>query len=142
MTEKTRVVLAGCGGIISAWLNTATVKDEVEIVGLVDVDIERAGAAAEKFALDGAVKGTDLEAVLEKTRPDAVFDCATPEAHYPITMAALSQGCHVLGEKPLADTMENARRMTAAAQKAGKVFAVIQNRRYQPQIRSLSLIHI
>ena len=37
-----------------------------------------------------------------------------------VTLAALERGCHVLGEKPMADTMENARRMVEAARKAGK----------------------
>ncbi|WP_410288704.1 Gfo/Idh/MocA family oxidoreductase [Desulfosarcina sp.] len=38
-----------------------------------------------------------------------------------MTLTALAHGCHVLGEKPLADTMDNARTMIAAAKKAGKV---------------------
>jgi len=42
-----------------------------------------------------------------------------------------------LGEKPLADSMESARKMVAAAQEAGKVFAVMQNRRYDARIRRL-----
>jgi predicted dehydrogenase len=54
-----------------------------------------------------------------------------------VTLLALEHGCHVLGEKPLADSMESARRMVAAAKEAGKVFAVIQNRRYLPDIRRL-----
>jgi predicted dehydrogenase len=54
-----------------------------------------------------------------------------------VTLEALAQGCHVLGEKPLADSLEHARQMIEAAQRAGKVFAVIQNRRYDPNIRRL-----
>jgi predicted dehydrogenase len=41
------------------------------------------------------------------------------------------------GEKPLADSMENARRMVSAAQKSGKFYAVMQNRRFMAEIRSL-----
>jgi len=83
------------------------------------------------------VIGTDLTSVLKRTRPDALFNCTVPEAHLPVTLTALEHGCHVLGEKPLADSMENAQRMVEAAQKAGKIFAVIQNRRYDPRIRRL-----
>ena len=43
----------------------------------------------------------------------------------------------VLGEKPLADNMADARRMVAAAQEAGLLFAVIQNRRYDENLRRL-----
>jgi predicted dehydrogenase len=66
-----------------------------------------------------------------------VFDCTLPEIHHQVTMTALAHGCHVLGEKPLADTMAHAREMVAAADQAGKLYAVIQNRRYDPRIRSL-----
>jgi predicted dehydrogenase len=83
------------------------------------------------------VIGTDLGAVLEETSPDIVFDCTVPEAHFQVTLEALKHGCHVLGEKPMADTMEHARAMVAAAQAAGKIYAVIQNRRYMPGIRRL-----
>jgi predicted dehydrogenase len=67
-----------------------------------------------------------------------VFNCTIPEAHAKVTLGALAHGCHVLSEKPLADSMENARRMVAAAEQAGKLFAVIQNRRYHASIRRLA----
>jgi len=75
--------------------------------------------------------------MLADVKPDIVFDCTVPEAHAAITIAALENGCHVLGEKPLADSMENARKMVAAAKKAGRLYAVIQNRRYDKNIRRL-----
>ncbi len=52
-------------------------------------------------------------------------------------MQSLKQGCHVLSEKPLADSMEQAREMVVAAQQAGKIFALIQNRRYDRNIRRM-----
>jgi predicted dehydrogenase len=81
--------------------------------------------------------GTNVHAVLAETEPDVVFNCTTPEAHHEVTMEALARGCHVLSEKPLADSMDHAREMVAMAEKAGRIFAVIQNRRYEPRIRSL-----
>jgi predicted dehydrogenase len=54
-----------------------------------------------------------------------------------VTLEALKHGCHVLGEKPLADSMANAKTMVAAAEEAGRIFAVIQNRRYDARIRRL-----
>ena len=49
---------------------------------------------------------TDLDTTLDHIQPDVVFDCAVPEAHHPVTLAALAHGCHVLGEKPLADSLD------------------------------------
>lgn len=134
---KVRVIIAGCGGMSAAWLNAAKQVEEVEIVGLVDIREEAARKRAEEFGLQKAMIGTDLKAMLEQVAPDAVFDVTVPEAHVHVTLTALEHGCHVLGEKPLADSMENARQAVAAAQEAGKIYAVIQNRRYDPRIRRL-----
>ncbi|NQU38586.1 MAG: Gfo/Idh/MocA family oxidoreductase [Lentisphaerae bacterium] len=137
MPNKPRVVLAGCGGISDAWLGSEPVKKQVDIVGLVDIRKKAAVAQAEQYGLTNAETGTDLAAMLKKVQPDVVFDCSIPEAHCEITLTALKHGCHVLGEKPMADTMANARKMVRAAEKARKLYAVMQNRRYQPSIRRL-----
>jgi predicted dehydrogenase len=63
-----------------------------------------------------------------------VFDCTVPEAHTDITLEALQHGCHVLGEKPMAMSMDRAAMMIEAAQASGKIYAVIQNRRYADPI--------
>ena len=137
MEKVTRAVLVGCGAISRVWLRAIKEMTSVEIVGLVDVVEPNAVARANEYGLEEALIGTDLADVLERTRPDAVFNCTVPEAHMEVTLEALKHGCHVLGEKPLADSMANAKKMVAAAQEAGKIFAVIQNRRYDPRIRRL-----
>ena len=134
MADKLRVVLAGCGGISGAWLDPVRKMPDVEIVGLVDIREEAAAQRREKYELAGAAVGTDLRKMLRKLKPDLVFDCTVPEAHMGVTLAALKAGCHVLGEKPLADTLPHARRMIAAARKAGRTYAVMQNRRADPKI--------
>ncbi len=134
MDGKLKVLLCGCGGISSAWLKPAAGIEDIRIVGLVDIDAGRAGQIREKFNLQ-AETGSDLKGMLKKTRPDIVFDCTVPCAHPEVTITALRHGCHVLGEKPLAESMKDARRMIAAADKAGRTYAVIQNRRYANNIR-------
>ncbi len=136
MTEPIRVVLVGCGGISRAWLKATQSMDDVVYVGLVDINREAAQKLAQEFGLQVPI-GTDLEAMLRRTGPEVVFNCTVPEAHREVTLTALGHGCHVLGEKPLADSMENARAMVEAAQRAGKLLAVIQNRRYDPRLRRL-----
>lgn len=134
---NTKAVLVGCGGISRLWLRAAKSIPEIEIVGLVDIDEQAALRVASEFGLTGAVTGTDLGALLDQTAPDVVFNCTIPEAHAEVTLPALQHGCHVLGEKPLADSLPNARRMVAAAEEAGKILAIIQNRRYDARIRRL-----
>jgi predicted dehydrogenase len=137
MTNTLKAVLVGCGGISRTWLHGIQTIDGLEIVALVDLVEEAARQRADEFGLRAQI-GADLDAVLSAAQPDIVFNCTIPEAHVDVTLAALDHGCHVLSEKPLADSMDNARRMVAAADKAGKLFAVIQNRRFHPGIRRLS----
>ena len=137
MVEPLRAVLAGCGGISQAWLKAAQDIPSLNIVGMVDLLEENARKRAGQFGLSQVETGCDLAAMLDKQQPDVVFDCTVPEAHVDVTITALQHGCHVLGEKPLADSLENARRMLAAAQAAGRVYAVMQNRRYAAEIRAV-----
>ena len=132
MANKLRVVLVGCGGMAGAWLTIAKKEPDLEIVGLTDIRREAAEKRAADFGLSSKIVFKSQARALAKTKPDVVFDCTTPAAHYGVTMKALKAGCHVMGEKPLADSMAHARKMVAAARDAGKTYAVMQNRRYLP----------
>ncbi len=137
MGGNIKTVLVGCGGISGAWLGPAKEIPELTMAGYVDIDEKAAKAKAAEWGPAGAPAGTDLGAMLRDVKPDVVFNCTTPEAHAASAIQALEAGCHVFVEKPLADSMENARAMNAAAKKAGKILAVMQNRRYQRNIRRL-----
>jgi predicted dehydrogenase len=132
MAKELSVVLVGCGGMAGAWLDVAGNDPDLHVVGLTDLRREAAEQRAEDFELGPEVVYETLEEALEATSPDVVFDCTVPEAHHQVTMTALSAGCHVMGEKPLADSMEHAREMVAKAEEMGRIYAVMQNRRYLP----------
>ncbi len=137
MSEKLRVVMAGCGAISGTWLDSMAKMDDIDVVGFIDLDESNARGRADEFSLNDAQTGTDLDTMLDGLKPDAVFDCTVPEAHIDVTLTALKHGCHVLGEKPMSNSLENGRKMVAAAHEAGKLYAVIQNQRYNPAIRRL-----
>ncbi|MET3523068.1 Gfo/Idh/MocA family protein [Mesorhizobium abyssinicae] len=132
-----KVVLAGCGAMSRQWLDAARQIDGLTIVGLVDLDAERAQARAREYGLAGAVIGTSLDAVLDETKPDAVFDVVVPAARRDVALSAFDHNCHLLTEKPLADSPENARAIIEAARRAGRVHAVVQNRRYVANVRRI-----
>lgn len=134
MSGKISAVLCGCGGICKAWLNPIAGFNDVEMVGLVDINLESAERIKQEFKLENAVTGTDLMAVLKKTKPGVVFDCTIPHAHPDVTITALKKGCHVLGEKPMAESMKAAQKMVKTADAMKKIYAVIQNRRYVDHI--------
>jgi predicted dehydrogenase len=131
------VVLAGCGAMSKHWLDAARQIDGLAIVGLVDLDEERAQARAREYGLSGAVIGTNLNAVLDRTKPHVVFDVVVPAARREVAFTAFAHNCHLLTEKPLADSPENARAIVEAARRAGRVHAVVQNRRYVANVRRI-----
>ena len=134
--KKTRILQVGCGSITGDWFSIATKMDEVEYVGLCDLNPDAARARKDQFALDCPVFA-DIETALEATRPDAIIDCTIPAAHTPTAIAAFEQGAHVLCEKPMADSMENARRALDAARRYNRKYVVAQNYRYKRDPRRL-----
>lgn len=129
-----KIVFAGCGGITRAWMSAISDIDDVEVVGLCDLNLNQTQAFAEKYELPDAVRGDNLANVIKESGADTVFDCTVPAAHKQVTITALEAGCDVLGEKPMAESMADAKQMVAKASEVGKTYAVIQNRRYNPEI--------
>ena len=121
-------MVVGAGGISHAWFGPLG-QEKVNVVAVVDLDIDAARGRIREYGLD-CEACTDLTATLRKHRPDFVVDLTVPEAHCPVTCAALRAGCHVIGEKPMAAGMAEARRMIRAADKAGKLYMVSQSRRW------------
>lgn len=131
------VVLVGCGAMSKHWLDAARQVEGLRIVGLVDLDADRAKAGAREFELSDAVIGTSLDAVLDQTKPQAVFDVVVPAARRDVALSAFAHHCHLLTEKPLADSPDNARTIVEAARRAGRIHAVVQNRRYVANVRRI-----
>ena len=66
-----------------------------------------------------------------------VFDVVVPAARSRSPASRFDRGCHLLTEKPLAANLDEARAIVAAARKAGRIHAVVQNRRYHPGVRRI-----
>jgi len=135
-----RAVLAGCGNMAKGWLKAVTeapeLKGRIDIVGLVDIDLAAADRLRAEFGL-GAATGTDLDAVLSATKPDLLFDVVVPSARRDVVLTGLRHRCHVLTEKPMAASLEQARELVGAAKSAGRIHAVVQNRRFVEGVRRI-----
>lgn len=129
-----RGVIAGAGFIGAQWAPELLACPGTRLVGWVDVAPERARAAAGALGLDALPTGSSLTAMLDAQEPDFVVNCAVPEAHHEITVAALDRGVSVLSEKPMAVTLHEARAMVAAADRARRLLVVSQNRRHMPTL--------
>ena len=132
-----RAALIGCGEMSRTWLQAARQIEGLTIVGLADLDAGRARGRAEEFGLGEAMIAADIDTLLAGCKPEAVFDVVVPDARHAVVRTALAGGCHVLSEKPLAASLEQARDLVRAAREAGRLHAVMQNRRYVPGIRRL-----
>ncbi|MDF2726394.1 MAG: oxidoreductase [Paenibacillus sp.] len=135
MTIKHRVVVAGCGGMANTWVDYAKNRADTEIVGLVDIKEEFAKAMAERKELD-CPTFTDIKEAVQATGATIVFDVTIPASHYAIGTSALELGCHVFGEKPLAESMSDCLHIVRLSERTGKTHAVMQNRRFDPRIRA------
>ena len=134
--KRFKIALAGCGGMANTWVKYALSRDDVEIVALVDIIEEKAKAIAMRYGLTCNTHRDVVEAIRE-SGANLVFNVTTPAAHRDIVIPALKLGCDVFGEKPMATSMKEAAEMVSAAEKAGRTYAVMQNRRYNKNIRAL-----
>jgi len=131
-----QALLVGAGGMGRAWGDNLKAHPDVEIAGWVDLRPGAAQEASDALQLSGAWAGDDLGKALAETRPDFVVDVTVPEAHHDVTLQSLAAGIPVLGEKPMADSMERARTMVAASEKSGRLYMVSQSRRYDARLHA------
>lgn len=129
MTTPVKVGLIGCGSIArSAHLPAMrALRDRVALVAAADLDEQAARDAAAPW---GAAASTDGHRVI--ARPDVeMVVIATPEAaHREWTEAAAAAGKHVLCEKPMAPSLEDADAMIAACRAAGVHLMIGHSRRF------------
>lgn len=136
MAKKFRIIVAGCGNMANAWVDYALTREDASIVGLVDIFPENAKALAARKNLNCPVF-TDIREAIPSTNANLVFDVTIPASHFSIAASTLELGCDVFAEKPLAETMRQCTDLVSLAEEKGRTHAVMQNRRYDPRIRSL-----
>jgi len=122
------VVVVGAGGIASTWFPVLQ-KKPVRVAGIVDLNRERAEHRARKFAPQAPVF-TSLASALKTCRHGFTLVLTVAQAHCSVTCAALNAGCHVIGEKPMADSMRAARHILRTAERTHRLFMVSQSRRW------------
>jgi predicted dehydrogenase len=131
MSEPVRVAVIGCGLVAQrSHLPAYQASDEADLVAVSSGRSETARTAAEQF---GARK---VHATWQKAVADPeveAVDICTPNAlHAPIAIAAARAGKHVLVEKPMALSLDEADAMIAAAREAGVTLMVAHNLRFAP----------
>lgn len=133
--SELRVIVVGLGARSRIWLRVLGENPSTRVVGLVDVDAGRLSAAQD--ACPDCVAGTTLAEVAAQTAADAVL-LATPPANRRDQIAeACAAGLAILAEKPLADSLAEARTCVDMATAAGVPLMVGLNFRYLAVTRAL-----
>lgn len=133
-----RVGIIGCGGIANGKHMPALAQvEEVQMVAFCDLVIERAIAAKEKFGSSEAIVTDDFKELLANAELDVVHVCTPNSSHAMISIAAMEADCHVMCEKPMAKTSEEAKAMIEAAKKTGKKLTIGYQNRFRTDSRYL-----
>lgn len=133
MTDKIRVGIIGSGGIAGAHAQAYLKMTDVQVVAVADIVPGRAAEFVQRHGLTGAQAFDDHRKLLE-LEMDGVSICTPNVAHYETTMDAVAAGKHVLVEKPLSYTLEQAVEMVRAAKLANRILTVGFQPRYDPNM--------
>ena len=130
--DHPRIGIVGAGNIAS--LNVAGyLEDErCQVAAVCDPVEGRAAAAAERWGAPASY--TDLDAMLADPDIDAVEILTPTNLHHDHVLAALAAGKHVSCQKPLANSVTEARAMAAAAEEAGLILRVSECFRHYPPL--------
>lgn len=133
MSTKIHIGVIGAGSISEMHLRSYHQHPNVALHAVCDLNAERAAAKAEKY--DIPIVYTDYNELLANPNIHAVSICTWNNTHAEISIAALRAGKHVLVEKPLCKTVEEALAVEEAVKESGKTLQVGFVRRYASNTR-------
>jgi len=123
-----RVIVVGAGAISNGWFK-ALKAEKVRVAAVVDIDASAASKQVACHALE-APTSDNLHKTLRQVQADFVLDLTPPQAHCSVVCTALRAGYHVLGEKPMAPTLAQARKMVRTAEQTQRMYMLDQTRRW------------
>lgn len=129
--ESCRLAVVGCGRISQVHLLVLQDHPRAELVAVADLDLSAAADVAEAW---GCKPFGDTQEMLQDARPEAVILCTPPNTHRDLAVTALQSGAHVLCEKPLTLTVDDAMTMQEAATQAGRHLMMASKFRYVDDI--------
>lgn len=128
-SARLRIAIVGAGYVATHHLAALKRLDFVDVVGICDNNHAAAQALAARF---GVARTAASLAGLADARPQAVYVLTPPASHPAIALAALDMGCHVLVEKPMADSVADCEAMIAKAKASGLLLGVNHSDLFDP----------
>ena len=136
--QKLRLIQAGVGGMGRTWWTHATNgSPDFDLVAIVDVADAALAEAGDALGISAKRRFRSLEAALDAIQADGILSVTPPAVHVEHARLAFARGLHLLTEKPIADTLANAKRMAAMAREANRQLVVAQNYRFMPANQTL-----
>jgi predicted dehydrogenase len=117
-----KVAIVGCGKIADAHAAQIRRIPNCEIVAVCDREPLMARQLFERFPIKEAF--SDLDQLLEKTKPDVVHITTPPESHFPLAKRCIEAGAHVYVEKPFTVVEQEAQKLVALATQLGRKITV------------------
>lgn len=136
MDKKIKVGVIGIGGVGEKLLRTFLLHPEIEVVAICDVNEERVNKIAGE--LEGVVGTTEYRQLLDRMDIDLFYLAVPPKYHHPIASEILQHKKHLLCEKPLANSLDEAQEMLRTAEEAGVVHAMNFPTYYRKACRQLA----
>lgn len=133
--RKLRAAVVGVGYLGRFHAEKYAAEPDAELVAVVDVDAEAAGAVAAETGAAALVDFRDL-----RGRVDCATVAVPTPLHRDIGVALLDAGIDVLVEKPIAASLGEARDLVSAADRAGRILQVGHLERFNPAIRDLRTV--
>lgn len=133
--DPVRVAMLGTGFIAAFRAQVYARLEGAELVSVLGRDAEKTRGFAERLGL--GFSATDFAALLDGPDFDAVDLCLPNHLHLEFGVAAARAGKHILCEKPLGRTAEEAKALLAAASEAGIVHAYGENMIHSPDMREI-----
>ena len=125
-----RLAQIGAGSLGTRRVLPSVRRHDAELVGICDLEIGKAEAAARRFGIQRAL--TDYRDMIEATRPDGVIICIGPAAHQELAPEVMRLGCHAYTEKPPSVTAEQAKRVAQVSRETGKICMTAFKKRFAP----------
>jgi len=132
-----RVIQVGVGGMGNAWLQVVAASDEVEHAAWVDVNPQALQQQCQAHDFEPERCYTSLGEALAREPADGLINVTPPQFHEAVCCAGLEAGLPVLTEKPLADSLDAARRSVECAERVRLPLMVAQNYRYGDLVNTL-----
>jgi predicted dehydrogenase len=127
-----KIAIFGVGHLGKFHINNWKDIEDVNIIGFFDPHEENAAQTIDQYQLK---RYTDIETLMDDC--DAVDIIAPTVQHYSLCELALKKGKHVFVEKPLANTMEEARNLVKLAKESNLKFQVGHVERFNPAFLAL-----